>query len=93
MYNGFWGFCALAAILWGHGVFLWSRARKQAHDTDVKTGKKILLVLIAVLSAAALVAGIVMMLLAAEGAAVHVMGLAVLCLAFWANHVLRRLCE
>ena len=91
MQTGFWGLCALAAILWGHGVYKWKETAKQSEAAEIKKAHKVLLAVIAVLTAAALVAGIVLMQCDVEEAAAHVMGLATLCLAFGANSVLRRM--
>ena len=82
------GLAALAVILWLHGGYTW----KQAGRPEVTGGAKTLLIVTAVLSAAALIAGVVGFACHLEGAMVHFMGLLCLLLSLWASYQIRRIC-
>jgi len=89
-YQGFWGLCALALILLGHGVYCWVTATKGKKLQGFAKLPKAVLGTLILLCGAGLVGGVVMMLCRAEEAAVHVMGLLVLLSAFGINDRLRR---
>ena len=89
MIQAFLGLTALAVILWGHGIYSWHEAGKPAAGK----GARILLTVTAVLTLAAIIAGIVGLLCHMENAMIHVMGIGAMLLSLWANYQIRRICE
>ena len=89
-YQGFWGLCALALILLGHGVYCFVTATKGKKLQPLPPIKKVQLGGLLGVCALALGTGVVMMLCRAEDALVHAMGLAVLLSAFALNDKVRR---
>lgn len=89
-YQGFWGLCALALILLGHGVYCWVTATKGKQLQPLAKGSKAVLGVLMLLCGGGLVGGVVMMLCRVEEAAIHVMGLIVLLSALGLNDRLRR---
>ena len=88
-YQGFWGLCALALILLGHGVYCWVKATKGKQLQSLSKLPKAVLGVLLLLFGGGLVAGVVMMLCRVEEAAIHVMGLVVLLSALGLNDRLR----
>lgn len=89
-YQGFWGLCALALILLGHGVYCVVTATKGKKLQPLSTSAKAIVGVLMLLCIGGLVGGVVMMLCRMEEAAVHVMGLVVLLSAFALNDRVRR---
>ena len=89
-YQGFWGLCALALILLGHGVYCFVTTTRDKTLQRLPKGPKAVLGALMLLCLAGLMGGVVMMLCRMEEAAVHVMGLVVLLSAFALNDRLRR---
>lgn len=89
-YQGFWGLCALALILLGHGVYCVVTTTRDKKLQSLPKGPKLVLGVLTLLCIGGLVGGVVMMLCRAEEAAVHVMGLVVLLSAFALNDRVRR---
>ena len=88
-YQGFWGLCALALILLGHGAYCAVTATKGKKLQPLPGVAKAVLGVLTLLCAGGLVGGVVMMLCRMEEAAVHVMGLVVLLSAFGLNDRVR----
>ena len=89
-YQGFWGLCALALILLGHGVYCWVTATKGKELQPLSKLPKAVLGGLMLLCIGGLIGGVVMMLCRMEEAAIHVMGLVVLLSALGLNDRLRR---
>ncbi len=88
-YQGFWGLCALALILLGHGVYCWVTVTKGKKLQPLPKLPKAILGVLILLCLAGLVGGVVMMFCRVEEAAIHVMGLVVLLSALGLNDRLR----
>ena len=88
-YQGFWGLCALALVLLGHGVYCFVTATKGKKLQPLSTSAKAIVGVLMLLCAGGLVGGVVMMLCRAEEAAIHVMGLVVLLAALGLNDRVR----
>ena len=89
-YQGFWGLCALALILLGHGVYSWVTATKGKNLQPLSKLPKVVLGALMLLCGGGLVGGVVMMLCRADEAAIHFMGLVVLLSALGLNDRLRK---
>ena len=88
-YQGFWGLCALALVLLGHGAYCFVTATKGKKLQPLPKSAKAILGVLMLLCAGGLVGGVVMMLCRAEEAAIHVMGLVVLLAALGLNDRVR----
>ena len=88
-YQGFWGMCALALVLLGHGAYCFVTATKGKKLQPLPKSAKAILGVLMLLCAGGLVGGVVMMLCRAEEAAIHVMGLVVLLAALGLNDRVR----
>ena len=89
-YQGFWGLCALALVLLGHGVYCFVTATKGKKLQPLSTSAKAIVGVLMLLCIGGLVGGVVMMLCRAEEAAIHFMGLVVLLAALGLNDRVRR---
>ena len=89
-YQGFWGLCALALVLLGHAVYCVVTTTKARELQNLAKSKKMQLGVLLGVWGLALGVGAVMQLMAADEAMVHVMGLAVLLLAFALNDRVRK---
>ena len=89
MNGAFFGLLALAAILWAHALYTWYKAGKP----EMKKGMGILLIIIAALTLAAVVAGLLGPLFRAPDAMMYAMGLIALVLSLWGNYQMGRICR
>ena len=89
-YQGFWGLCALALVLLGHGVYCYVTATKGKKLQPLPKAAKAIVGVLMLLCIGGLVGGVVMMLCRAEEAAIYFMGLVVLLAALGLNDRVRR---
>ena len=88
-YQGFWGLCALALILLGHGVYCFVTATKGKELQPLPKLPKVVLGGLMLLCGGGLIGGVVMMLCRMEEAAIHFMGLVVMLSALGLNDRVR----
>ncbi len=85
-YQGFWGMTALTLILLGHCAYVWRKETKDRELIEVPSKVKVLFGVPGGLCAAGFVCGVMMLLCSVAGEVVHVVGLAMLGMAFVLNH-------